>query len=569
MPERTPIQFEPGTFRQGSEAEMAGRWYETHLIRWVGGVMRPIDGWEKVSLLNGDTPADPWPGFASTVRKTHVWVSHDGIKRWAFLCEQHLYVMTQSGEVFDITPTAGIVGPDNTLAGGYGDDIYYGSAGGLDPDDGPPNPDEWLDPPTNSIPNPAYPTTVGLPTIYEDPNGYGMQRPDRLEQALLIGPMWSLDNFGDTLLAMASTDRKLYEWDPMVPGTPAKPVVADTDRGIVPQGRCFVVTPERHVIVFEDDAGNKFNKFGWCSQELLHDWKYDDPDNSAGFYELEPAEPFITAVVTRYGVLAFTATRTYLITYYGEPYVYSYAFIGNYNAPVSGNAITALANRTVWQSSDGFWYFDGVNIQPLACTVLDWVQQLKDPVWQYRRCVAIPIGSQSEVWFFFPSKDNTENTHFAAYNFDEKWWSQGHGICRTAGVAGSALSYPTMSDGAHVFFHEKGLYYTDASVLPYAQSAAINVAKGARMCTLRQGIVDTRAPAGDVQFMVGARKARISNPTNIEDIRLSLAALRDRGRLDFRVTGRDAFIRIQSMRNGSEPWTFGQFLCKVFPRGQR
>ena len=53
------------------------------------------------------------------------------------------------------------------------------------------------------------------------------------------------------------------------------------------------------------------------------------------------------------------------------------------------------------------------------------------------------------------------------------------------------------------------------------------------------------------------------------DQELALVARKEGGKLDFRVTGRDLIIRIQSARNGSAPWTFGQMLVKLFPRGQR
>lgn len=574
--DREPIQFKPGVFRQGSEAEMSGAWYETNLIRWVGGVMRPIDGWEKIVFMNGDAVGTPFPGFASIPRKVHTWVTRDGIKRTAVLCEENLYVMTAAGEVYDITPTDKIQGPGDPTKGGYGDNIYYGAGGGLA------NPDQLYPdlvptPPPPHYPDPLPPGHDPGPQepLFTDPNGYGMQRPDKPPGILIVGPMWSLDNFGDDLIAMASTDMRLLRWKPATPAVKAAEVVArppdtgtgDPGGGSVPRGRCFVVTPERHVVVFGN--GNKFNQFEWCSQEDIEDWKYDNTENSAGSYDLEPAAPFVTAVVSRYGVLAFTVTEVYLITYAGSPYVYSYAYLGNFNAPLAGDSITVLPAKTVWHASDGFWQFDGVNVAPIPCPILDWVQQMIDPAMKFRRCASIPIGVQSEVWFFFPERGALENTHFAAYNFDERWWSMGK-LSRTCGEAGSSLTYPIMADPAGgLYYHEKGRFYAGLDELPYAQSAAINVAAGAKQCTLRQGLVDTRSPAGDVQFWIGARKARIADASNIQDIRLSLVPMRDRGRLDFRVTGRDAFIRIQSIRNGSEPWTFGQFLVKKIPRGGR
>jgi hypothetical protein len=527
MVERTPIQLPPGVVRRGSEAEVGrGSWYETQLIRWVGGVMRPIGGWEKIAPLKSDeTPFV----FASTIRRTHTWITLDDIKRTAILCEKHLYVMTESstdvgggvlvdaGYVEDITPVGGIQGADLTVVGGYGDFNY----------------------------------SFDL---------YGTPRPDKPEQ-LEVGPMWTLDNWGDDLIAMASTDGSLLRWKPSdPPGTKASRVPTS------PLGRFFVVTPERHVMIFQHD--DIFNRFGWSTQEDIEDWNFASTTNSAGFYDMQPAMPFVTAVVTRSAIIAFTTKAAYAITYFGSPYFYSYNFLGYYNAPVSGNAITQASSGAAWYALDGFWMFDGTTINSLNSPVLDYIQRTIDPVWQYRRVHAFYLGSQSELWFLYPGQNEQENSLYVIYNFDEKWWSMGK-LRRTCGTPGSSISYPILSDGTSLFYHEKGLFYADAPELPYAQTGAINIASGAKQCTARQGIVDTRAPIEDVQFFVTGRRDRVSNGTEIADKALSLAARGEGGKLDFRVTGRDLIFRIQSTRNGVQPWTFGQMLVKLFPRGAR
>lgn len=521
MVDRTPIQLPPGINRQGSEAEVgAGHWYDGHLIRWIGGVLRPIGGWTRMAPTWQVDGTEFVP--ASKIRKTHTWVALNGQKYTAILCETHLYVMDDGGVVRDITPTDGIAGVDFTSAGGYGE-YYY----------------DW--------------------------DTYGTPRPDRAAR-LVLGPMWSLDNWGDDLLAMASTDGRLLRWKPSDPdGTPSSEVA--NDEGVKPpKGRYFLVTPERHVMMFwlDDD----FNSFGWCAQEDVEDWDFTNTTGSAGRYDMQPALPFVTAVVTRAAIIAFTVRSAYAITYMGTPYFYTYNFLGYYNAPVSGNAIAQSSSGALWLSDDGFWGFDGTTITPVSCPVLDYVQETIDPLWRYRVTSAFYLGSHSECWFFYPRRDAQENTNYAIFNFDEKWWSLG-ALSRTCGTPGSAMSYPIMSDTRYLYEHEKGLFYTDATILPYAQTGAINIANGARQCTARQGIVDTRAPATDVQFMIGARRDRIEDGTGTADVELSLAPRRDEGKLDFRVTGRDLIIRIQSARNGVQPWTFGQFLCKLFPRGGR
>jgi hypothetical protein len=511
MADRQPIQFKPGVFRQGSEAEMQGQWYESHLVRWVEGVMRPVNGWEKIV-----TKPDPSP-FASPIRAMHVWVTRDGIQRTAVLCEGHLYLVSQAGEVTDISPTPPITAPGSTTVGGYGYYVYdYG--------------------------------------LYDTP------RPDRPD-TIQAGPCWSLSNFGDDLVAMASSDHRLLRWKY------ATPTVAAEQVPNAPLGRCFVVTPERHIMIFQN--GSDFNWFGWCGQEDLEDWDYSDLTSSASFYEIEPAAPFLAAKSTRFGVLAFTVVGAYFIRYLGTPYFYTYEFLGHYNVPVTSAAMVEMADTIGWYSTDGFWTFDGNTVAPLPCPLLDWIQRTIDPLWQFRRTAGLYLGMQSEAWMFFPSKGKTENDNYVCWNFQEKWWAMGR-LSRTCGVTGSALTYPLMSDGSQIFMHEKGLFYYDAPELPYAQSASIQIADGNRLVTASRGLVDTRAPASDVVFYVTGKRSRISDPEPaLVDFSGLLPVKREGGKLAFRVTGRDLIIRIQSQRSGVEPWTFGKFLCQLKPRGRR
>ena len=227
------------------------------------------------------------------------------------------------------------------------------------------------------------------------------------------------------------------------------------------------------------------------------------------------------------------------------------------------------ADHVYWYSTDGFWSFDGNTTSPVPCPLLDWMQRTIDPLWQYRRMVGVYLGMQSEIWWFFPQKGAKENTHYVSFNFEEKWWAMGR-LVRTCGVTGSAINYPLMSDGQQVFQHEKGLFYYDAPELPYAQSAAIQIADGGRLVTAHRGLVDTRAPARDVVFYVTGRRSRIADPEpTLVDFTQALPVKREGGKLAFRVTGRDLIIRIQSQRSGVEPWTFGKFLVDLKPRGRR
>ncbi len=143
----------------------------------------------------------------SRCKRVHGWFDKNQVYRIAFLCERHLYVLT-GGTLVDISPTSPLVSPTPVGAGGYGDGVY------------------------NS----------------DDP--YGSPRDITLIAAQDKIPSWySLDNFGSILYAMTSADGRLLEWDPAGGGAAALQA-ADSGRGPVPNGRGFVVTNERYIMMF-------------------------------------------------------------------------------------------------------------------------------------------------------------------------------------------------------------------------------------------------------------------------------------------------------------------------------
>jgi hypothetical protein len=51
MPESyQPLQIPPGIFRNATQYQTSGRWYDCNLVRWVDGVVRPVGGWTHFTL---------------------------------------------------------------------------------------------------------------------------------------------------------------------------------------------------------------------------------------------------------------------------------------------------------------------------------------------------------------------------------------------------------------------------------------------------------------------------------------------------------------------------------------
>lgn len=466
--------------------------------------MRPVPGWEEI--FQSETESTP--------RAIHVWTDTIGIDRIGVLCDNNVYVY-EGDSLIDITPED-FVGPaDDLLVGGYGTDDY------------------------------------NLDT-------YGSPRPDR-ERIRGIGPAWSIDNWGEDLVVMSSYDGRLLRWTPNQVGDPPAGVVPDS-----PTGRFFVVTPERHVIMF--GINGDFRRWGWCSQEDIEDWDFADPTNTAGQYDIEPASPLVCGKVGRYGVVFFTTKKAYVARYIGIPYIYSYEEIGADITPISHATMANYPGGVVWPSDNGFWSFDGASTSPIDCPLLDWLKETSNATYIRYRMAAVPIGVQPEIWWFFPSS-GTENDKYLCWNYKyQTQWSMGE-FGRSCGASSSYNSYPVMSDGESLFLHEKGQFYPGAP-LPYAESAALNLKNGARIITLLQGVPDHVSGFDEVVYTFFARFKRVK-PYDSHETSKGPLSVREDGYLDIRYTGRDIRMRVATASEGKPPWSFTSMLATFSVRGGR
>lgn len=157
-----PVNLPPGVVRPATPLQAKGRFWDANLIRWRSGKLLPVGGWQRIT----STP------FNSPVRALFSWTDTQNVPYLAIGCEGSLRVL--SGSVFtDITPD-GYTGPQAGVVGGYGAYNYGALLYGDDTDGTYPRPISTIDYPSFS---------------------------------------WSFDNWGEELLAVASSDGRLLRWD--------------------------------------------------------------------------------------------------------------------------------------------------------------------------------------------------------------------------------------------------------------------------------------------------------------------------------------------------------------------
>ena len=115
-----PIPVPPGVIKPATPLQAKGRYWDSNLVRWQSNKLLPVGGWQRIN----STPLD------SQIRTIFSWATNDGLKLSLVGCNDDLYTLESSTYV-NITP-ASYIGPENLLYGGYGASDYGELLYGLD-----------------------------------------------------------------------------------------------------------------------------------------------------------------------------------------------------------------------------------------------------------------------------------------------------------------------------------------------------------------------------------------------------------------------------------------------------
>lgn len=429
-----PLNLKPGVYRNGTDYQSKGRWRDASLVRWYEGTMRPVGGWRKRSTAQ----------MSGKCRGLLAWRTN-GNARWiAAGTHSNLYVMSESGTLTDITPAGFTAGSgDATLNLGYGGGPY------------------------------------GL-------FAYGTPRTDTGTST--PATTWSLDNWGEYLIACSTSDGKIYEWQLNTGSDAAALANAPTSN------KAVMVTAER--FVFALGAGGNVRKVQWCDQEDNTVWT-PSVTNQAGDIELESVGSIVAGKRLRGVNLIFTDIDVHTAQYQGPPFVYGFERIATGCGLISAQAVAAVESVAYWWSPSGFFMYDGF-VRPINCDVLDYVMtNISQP--QRSKVYAVGNNQFGEIWWFYPSTGNTEVDSYVVYNYREQHWSIGS-LARTAGTDRGVFSYPLMvSTDGYIYEQEVGVTYDGAT--PYAQTGPIEFGGGDRIMVARQLIADEKTQGSvGVQF---------------------------------------------------------------------
>jgi hypothetical protein len=442
------LEIPPGVFANGTARQAKGRWRLSNLVRWPNGPdLQPVGGWRRKNAAAAALPGK--------TRAVLGWRDNAG-GRWIALgandtaSGKGLYVMDAAGVLSDITPAGYLAGAaDAALGGGYG--------GGT----------------------------------YGEPPEYGLPRLDGSN--ILPAAVWTLETWGQHLIACCEGDGKIYEWA-LDTGTPATAI------GAAPSDcRAVVVTAENFIFALRD------RNVTWCDQADSASWT-PSATNQAGDLDLQTPGRLMCGRRVRGATLVFSDVDVWAATYLGGVAVYGFQRVGADCGVVSKGAAVSLDTRAVWMGAGSFFTYDGGAVADLACEVGDHVfGDLNGE--QISKVSAWNNAGPGEIWWHYPSAGSLENDRYVAWSYRTGKWAMGE-LARTCGASAGVFQNPILvSPSGLVWEHEVGWSWgddPDTPATPFARSAPLELGAGDQVMAVAAVVGDEKTQ-GEAQVRFYAR----------------------------------------------------------------
>ena len=427
--------------------------------------------------------------------------------------------------------------------------------------------------------------------------------------------LWSLDNFGEVLIATIANG-KTFTWN--AGAATATSVRASTSTSGFSTSanptasRLTLVSPTtRHLCHFgtettigtsstQDDMFIRFS-----DQEDINDYTAT-AINSAGDFRLQDGTKIIGALKAKETILVWTDNALYTMKFVGAPFTFGFEQVGTNCGLIGKNAAIEIDGVAFWMSPNGFFMFDGT-VKSLPCSVEDYVYDQADTT-KGQQITAGLNNLFTEVVWYYPSTGSDYNDQYVVFNYGEEMkggtWYIGT-EARTSWI--DAVVYPKpfgtkYDDSASgtfpvivgedglgqttLFEHEVGTDQvnpdgTTTTVTSFIKSYDFDLQSRARgaggratgptiagdvFLALRRFVPDFKTLTGNAKVTLAVKRYPQQSETTTALSPFTITATTDKK--DTRARGRFLNIKIENDAV-SESWRFGTLKIDIQPDGRR
>ncbi len=636
------VKFAPGIDKQNTTVGAQGRWVDSDNVRFRYGLPEKVSGW--ASLITNT--------LVGVVRKQHAFVDISG-NRYVALGSDKFLIIYFEGQLYDITPLAATLS-SATIATTITSDICEittGTAHGLIAGDivllenvtlpgGTGYTDSDFEGKLFQVTGVSSTTvftitqsTVATATVstggsidvkpYENVGpaeqsyGYGWGtdtwgagawgEASSAQDVILEPGLWSLDNFGQVLIATIANG-KTFTWNAGAVN-PLTVRASTTTSGFSTSAnptasRLTLVSPTtRHLCHFgtetvigdsntQDDMFIRFSDI-----ENINEYT-QTAINAAGSFRLQDGTRIVGALKAKETILVWTDNALYTMKYIGAPYTFGFEQVGTNCGLIGKNAVVEIDGAAYWMSNNGFFLFDGT-VKSMPCSVEDYVYDQLDTT-KGQQIYAGIDNLHTEVIWYYTSTSSDFNDQYVIYNYGETAIAGGNPVWYTGTEARTswidavvypnpfATKYNSSANGTFpVVIGQDGLGQTTYfeqhvgtdQVNPDGSTTAITSTltsfdfdlkidgtDGEIFLAMRRFIPDFKNLQGSIQMTLAVKRypSQTSTDTALSPFTITSSTTK----VDTRARGRYANINIQNT-NISEDWRFGTLNLDLQPDGRR
>ena len=599
----------PGINKEVTDYTGEGKWTDGDNVRFFQGLPQKIKGWEKFISTT----------LVGVARDQHAWVALDGTRYNAVGTDRKLYVI-EEGKAYDITPiretqaltnpfttnaTTSVVVTDTAHGAQKGDFVTFDSFSAIDGLDmnkefeitSVANNNAYVVTTTAAASgstsggggsgNAKYQISIG-PEFSVPAFGWGTDTwgsstwgtPSTTSNVTLEARQWSLDNFGEDLIATV-LNGGAFKWD--TSGGVSTRAAAITNAPTASR-LSLVSTPDRHLVfmgtenTIDDTSSQDDLLIRFSDQENITDYQ-PTAENTAGSLRIADGSRIVAAERSRGQILVWTDTSLHSMQFIGPPFTFGLRQLGQNCGIIGSHAGVDINGVSYWMSQDSFFLFDGT-VKKLPCTVEQFVFDNINQTGS-ENAFAGHNGEFNEIMWFYNRTGSNQINAIVAYNYLEGTWWTGT-LDRTTWIDREVYDNPVASDylptttannevisgltngATQMFLHETGNDADGEAMTAFVKSGSVEIGDGNDILFVQKLIPDIQNQAGvlnmDLEFKYYPNNSTsVIKNTSFSDT-TDFVSLRGRGR--------EFTVNVVSNTAGTA-WRLGTQRFDIQPDGRR
>ena len=579
------------------------------MVRFFQGSAQKIKGWEKFISTT----------LVGAARDMHAYVALDGTRYNAIGTDRKLYII-EEGNAFDITPiretqaltnpfttnaTTSVVVTDTGHGAQKGDFVTFDSFSAIDGLDmnkefevtSVPNNNAYVVTTTAAASgstsggggsgNAKYQISIG-PEFSVPAFGWGTDAwnvstwgtPRSTSNVTLEARQWSLDNFGENLIATV-LNGGAFEWKPSLGVSTRATAITNAPTA---SRLSLVSTPDRHLVFFgtEKTIGTTSSQddllLRFSSQEDINTYQ-PTAENTAGSLRIADGSRIVAAERSRGQILVWTDTSLHALQFIGPPFTFGLRQLGQNCGIIGSHAGVDINGVSYWMSQDSFFLYDGT-VKKLPCTVEQFIFNNINQTGA-ENAFAGHNGEFNEIMWFYPRTGSDQINAIVAYNYLEGTWWTGT-LARTTWIDREVYDNPVateylentiannevisgLTDGAtQTFLHETGNDADGEAIIAFVKSGVVQIGEGNEFSFVSKLIPDVEDQLG----VLNAKLEFKNYPNNSTAVTKTTSFSDNTDFVSLRGRGREFTVNLVSNTTGTA-WRLGTQRFDIQPDGRR